>query len=42
MRQPILLATADAVIGEAPLKGFENQTNNLDTLGEDKPESKCP
>lgn len=42
MRQPILLATEDAVISEAPLKGFENQTNNLDTLGEDKPESKCP
>jgi ABC transporter substrate binding protein (PQQ-dependent alcohol dehydrogenase system) len=42
MRQPILLTTADAVITDAPLPGFENQSNNLDTLGEDKPESKCP
>jgi ABC transporter substrate binding protein (PQQ-dependent alcohol dehydrogenase system) len=42
MRQPILLATDDAVIDAAPLPGFEHQTNTLDTLGEDRPESKCP
>lgn len=41
LRQPILLSTADAVIAAAPLAGFEHQTNDLDTLGEDKPESKC-
>jgi ABC transporter substrate binding protein (PQQ-dependent alcohol dehydrogenase system) len=41
LRQPIVLATNDAVIDTAPLAGFEHQTNTLDTLGEDRPESKC-
>jgi ABC transporter substrate binding protein (PQQ-dependent alcohol dehydrogenase system) len=41
LRQPILLTTADATIAEAPMPGFLHQTNVLDTLGYDKPETKC-
>ena len=41
LRQPILLATADAVIAEAPLPGFLHATNVLDTLGADQPETTC-
>ncbi|MGO8918857.1 MAG: branched-chain amino acid ABC transporter substrate-binding protein [Stellaceae bacterium] len=41
LRQPILLATADAVIAEAPLPGFLHATNVLDTLGYDQPETPC-
>ncbi|MGN6582753.1 MAG: ABC transporter substrate-binding protein [Rhizobiaceae bacterium] len=41
LRQPILLATADAVIAEAPLPQYLHQTNDLDTLGYDAPESAC-
>lgn len=41
MRQPILLATDNAVISIAPLEGFLHQTNTLDTLGADEPEFKC-
>jgi ABC transporter substrate binding protein (PQQ-dependent alcohol dehydrogenase system) len=41
LRQPILLATADAVIERAPLPEFLHQTNALDTLGSDAPESRC-
>lgn len=41
LRQPILLATADAVIATAPLEQFLHRTNVLDTLGIDEPESKC-
>lgn len=41
LRQPILLATADAVIAEAPLPGFLHATNVLDTLGYDEPETQC-
>jgi ABC transporter substrate binding protein (PQQ-dependent alcohol dehydrogenase system) len=41
LRQPILLATADAVIATAPMAGFLHQTNVLDTLGYDQPETKC-
>jgi ABC transporter substrate binding protein (PQQ-dependent alcohol dehydrogenase system) len=41
LREPILLATDNAVIADAPLGGFEHQLNNLDTLGQDEPESKC-
>jgi hypothetical protein len=31
----------NAVIGRAPLEGFLHQTNTLDTLGRDRPESAC-
>jgi ABC transporter substrate binding protein (PQQ-dependent alcohol dehydrogenase system) len=41
LRQPILLTTADATIADAPMPGFLHQTNVLDTLGYDQPETKC-
>lgn len=41
LRMPIVLATHNAVIAEAPLEGFLHQTNTLDTLGSDEPEHKC-
>lgn len=41
LRMPILLATADAVIQVAPVEGFLHETNVLDTLGIDAPESPC-
>ena len=41
LRQPILLTTADAVIADAPMPGFLHQTNVLDTLGYDQPETQC-
>ncbi len=41
LRQPILLATADAVVATAPLPGFLHATNVLDTLGYDEPETAC-
>lgn len=41
LRQPILLATHDAVIDVAPVAGFEHRSDTLDTLGTDRPESAC-
>lgn len=41
LRQPILIATHNAVIALAPLPGFEHRTDTLDTLGVDSPESEC-
>ncbi|AZQ66708.1 amino acid ABC transporter substrate-binding protein [Silicimonas algicola] len=41
LRQPILLATHNAVIAVAPVEGFEHQFDTLDTLGPDRSESKC-
>ncbi|TCD16282.1 amino acid ABC transporter substrate-binding protein [Oricola cellulosilytica] len=41
LRQPILLATHNAVIASAPLEGFEHQVDTLDTLGFDEAESPC-
>lgn len=41
LRQPILLATANAIIGIAPLEGFLHQINTLDSLGVDEPEFAC-
>jgi len=41
MRMPIVLATHNAVIAEAPFEGFLHQTNVLDTLGTDEPEHQC-
>ena len=41
LRQPILLTTPDAVIADAPMPGFLHQTNVLDTLGYDAPETQC-
>ncbi len=41
LRQPILLHTHNAVIASAPLEGFLHQTNTLDSLGADRPETSC-
>jgi ABC transporter substrate binding protein (PQQ-dependent alcohol dehydrogenase system) len=41
LRAPVLLATADAVIDRAPLPQYLHQTNVLDTLGVDAPETAC-
>ena len=41
LRQPILLATHNAVLDRAPIEGFLHQTNTLDTLGDDQPDSNC-
>ena len=41
LRQAVLLHTHNAVIARAPIEGFLHQTNNLDTLGRDRPESAC-
>jgi ABC transporter substrate binding protein (PQQ-dependent alcohol dehydrogenase system) len=41
VRQPILLGTGNAVIERAPLAGFLHQSNELDTLGVDAPETEC-
>lgn len=41
LRQPILLATHNAVIATAPLPGFLHQRHILDSLGRDQPESAC-
>lgn len=41
LRQPMLLATHNAVIERAPIQGFLHQHNNLDTLGFDRRDSRC-
>ena len=41
MRQPIALVTDSAQVASAPLEGFLHQRNELDTLGQDQPESRC-
>lgn len=41
LRQPVLLAAGDTVVERAPLDGFLHETNTLDTLGFDRPESAC-
>jgi ABC transporter substrate binding protein (PQQ-dependent alcohol dehydrogenase system) len=41
LRQAILLTTHDAVVDSAPLPGFLHATNELDTLGDDAPETPC-
>lgn len=41
LRQPIPLTHSRAVVALAPLDGFLHQHNELDTLGTDRPESKC-
>jgi hypothetical protein len=37
----VLLAAPYEVTGSAPIEGFLHQTNELDTLGDDRPESQC-
>lgn len=41
MRQPIPIVQPRAVIATAPMPGFLHQFSELDTLGQDRPESKC-
>ncbi|HEY5762663.1 MAG TPA: amino acid ABC transporter substrate-binding protein [Rhodocyclaceae bacterium] len=41
LRQPLLIATHNAVIERAPIEGFMHQHNKLDTLGYDRPEGGC-
>jgi ABC transporter substrate binding protein (PQQ-dependent alcohol dehydrogenase system) len=41
LRQPILLSDGRMVASVSPQEGFLHQTSELDTLGRDRPESKC-
>jgi ABC transporter substrate binding protein (PQQ-dependent alcohol dehydrogenase system) len=41
VRQAVLLAAPFEVVAAAPIEGFMHQTNALDTLGDDQPESTC-
>jgi ABC transporter substrate binding protein (PQQ-dependent alcohol dehydrogenase system) len=41
LRQPILLVDGRMVVSVSPQEGFLHQTSELDTLGVDRPESKC-
>jgi ABC transporter substrate binding protein (PQQ-dependent alcohol dehydrogenase system) len=41
VRQAVLLAAPYEVVANAPIEGFLHQTNELDTLGDDQPESAC-
>nr|WP_245581910.1 ABC transporter substrate-binding protein [Phyllobacterium phragmitis] len=41
LRQPILLADGRGVVSTSPQEGFLHQYSELDTLGIDRPESKC-
>src|SRR6516165_257848 len=41
LRQAILLAAPYAVVAQTPIEGFLHKSNNLDTLGDDEPESPC-
>lgn len=41
VRQAILLAAAYEVVAAAPVEGFLHRSNELDTLGDDEPESHC-
>jgi ABC transporter substrate binding protein (PQQ-dependent alcohol dehydrogenase system) len=41
LRQPILLTDARTIVSVSPQEGFLHQVSALDTLGYDRPESKC-
>jgi ABC transporter substrate binding protein (PQQ-dependent alcohol dehydrogenase system) len=41
LRQPILLADGRMVVSVSPQEGFLHQASELDTLGVDRPETKC-
>ncbi|MGB1033482.1 MAG: ABC transporter substrate-binding protein [Primorskyibacter sp.] len=41
LRQPIAIVHPRALVAQAPLEGFLHRTNELDSLGLDRPESKC-
>ena len=41
LRQPILLSDGRMIVSVSPQEGFLHQVSELDTLGVDRPESKC-
>jgi ABC transporter substrate binding protein (PQQ-dependent alcohol dehydrogenase system) len=41
VRQAVLLAAPYSVVASAPVEGFLHRTNELDTLGDDAPETPC-
>jgi ABC transporter substrate binding protein (PQQ-dependent alcohol dehydrogenase system) len=41
LRQPILLSDGRTVVSISPQPGFLHQVTELDTLGFDRPETKC-
>ena len=41
LRQPVLLADAHSLVSVSPQPGFQHQFSELDTLGTDRPESRC-
>jgi len=41
LRQPVLLADGRMVVSVSPQEGFLHQISELDTLGVDRPETKC-
>jgi ABC transporter substrate binding protein (PQQ-dependent alcohol dehydrogenase system) len=41
LRQAVLLAAPYSVVARAPVEGFLHKTNELDTLGDDEPETPC-
>lgn len=41
LRQPVLLGDQTSVVSSSPQEGFLHQGSELDTLGVDKPETKC-
>jgi ABC transporter substrate binding protein (PQQ-dependent alcohol dehydrogenase system) len=41
LRQPVLLVDGRMVVSVSPQEGFQHQFSELDTLGYDRPESKC-
>lgn len=41
LRQPILLADGRTIVSVSPQESFLHQTSELDTLGYDRPETKC-
>jgi ABC transporter substrate binding protein (PQQ-dependent alcohol dehydrogenase system) len=41
LRQPILLTDGRTIVSVSPQQGFLHQHSQLDTLGFDRPETKC-
>jgi ABC transporter substrate binding protein (PQQ-dependent alcohol dehydrogenase system) len=41
LRQPVLLAEPRALVSVSPQPGFQHQFSELDTLGTDRPETRC-
>jgi ABC transporter substrate binding protein (PQQ-dependent alcohol dehydrogenase system) len=41
LRQAVLLAAPYMVVASAPVEGFLHRTNDLDTIGDDEPETSC-